>query len=469
MEKKDKFCNVEAEKILINQMILDGSIIPNVYDTLKPECFSTQSYRKCYEAIITLARQCTPIDELSFRTAVKGYILPEIVDEVTNATFTASNWEYYATEIKTCYTARAVRVLLEESLQKLSAKNGADIANELMRESAKIAQNISACETHEMSELVKVFVENLDSAVTQKKQFTGIPCGLSQIDDIVLGIQPEYIIIGARPSLGKTALGEQIALTTAGAFGGEKKRTLFVELEMSPKQLVERAVANIAKVSISKLKTGMLQTNQFLKVAHEAQKLAEIDNFVPVTCNTRKWNDISACIRREVRVNGAEIVFIDHIGLVVPTGSYKNSWEGVAEISHGIQMLQRELGIPIIVLSQVGRGTEGKKASLADLRGSGAIEEDADQVWLIDRDRQNDPNEIEIPANVAITKNRNGACGEAHLIFHPKEVMFSDAPRESYDKNYAEEKSYSEGNRSVAHMIEDAGAEFLSGGIPFEL
>lgn len=457
----DKYANLDAEKTLVNQMIIDGSIIPNVYDMVKPETFSTQNYKRCYEVLLTLARKCTPVDELSFRMEAKDLVYPEVIEEVTSVTYTASNWEYYAGEIRNCYTARALRNLLTESLDRLTPSNGGELANYIMSETAKISSNVSACEVHDMNELSQNFIANLDKAITDKREFTGIPTGFRNLDEITLGLQPEYIVIGARPSLGKTALGEQIALNAAGAFGGNsRKKTMFIELEMSPKQLTERAVANLSKVSINKLRTGLLSTQQFSKVVYKAGELANLDNFIPVTCNTRKISDICSCIRREVRINSVEIVFIDHIGLVRPDGNYKNQWEGVAEISHTIQQLQRELNIPIVVLSQVGRAVEGKKPSLADLRGSGAIEEDADTIMFIERDRQDSVDETLIPTVVNINKNRNGACGKANLMFHPQEVMFTDATPEDIKK----QEDYT---KSVKDKVKLSPAEeFLAGGTP---
>lgn len=436
MENK-KFYNLDAEKTLINQMVIDSSIIPNVYDTIKPETFYSTSYRLCYEVLISLARQCSPIDEVAFRLEVKNKVNQQVLDDVLDATFTAANWEYFAGVIKACYTSRAVFNTLSQALSELTEKNGGDIANTVLAEMGKISSNVSACEVHDINELACNFIQKLDAACQNHSEYTGIPTGLKNIDDITLGLQPEYIVIGARPSLGKTALGEQMALHTSGAFSADPSKgvkTAFIELEMSPNQLTERAIANLSHVPINKLRTGFLSSGQLSKVALKVQTLGSVENFIPVTCNTRKISDICACIRRLVRIDNVKIVFIDHIGLIHPNGNYKSSWEGVREISNTIQQLQRELGIPIVVLSQVGREVEGKKPSLADLRGSGAIEEDADTIMFIERDRQSDVTETKIPTLINIQKNRNGACGTAKLDFLPQEVMFMDATETEEEK-----------------------------------
>lgn len=429
-----KLYNLDAEKTLVNQMIINSSIIPNVYDTVKPETFYAQSYKSCYEIILSLYSQSKPVDEVVFRSESEKRIGLKVIDDVTNATFTAANWEYYADIVKNCYTARSVFNMLQKALAELNEKNGDDIANFILGEAGKIASNISACEIHNTEELATAFIKKLDEACTQNREYTGISTGLKNLDDITLGLQPEYIVIGARPSLGKTALGEQIALHTAGVFSENPSntgiKTAFIELEMSPIQLTERAISNLARVPINRLRTGFLSQNQLNTAALKTRQFAYASNFIPVTCNTRKLSDICSCIRRLVRTDGVKIVFIDHIGLIHPNGNYKSSWEGVREISNTIQQLQRELLIPIVVLSQVGREVEGKKPSLADLRGSGAIEEDADTIMFIERDRQQDLSETCIPTVINIQKNRNGACGSAKLNFLPQEVMFVDVKEE---------------------------------------
>lgn len=419
------FKNLDAEKVLINQMLLEPSIIPNVYDVVKPETFFSLSYRRCYEHLLELNRKCTPIDLVSFHTECKD-INYQVFEEVTNATFTSANWHYYADLVKKCYTSRSIELIMNQKASELNDSNGVDVVNSLIQEASQISVNTTSCETYDIAELAKEYIQILTDRIREKKELTGYSTGLKNLDEVTLGLQKEYIVIGARPSLGKTALGQQIALHCAGLFGGEPHKTLFVELEMSAKQLTERAVANMTHIPINRLRSGILSEMQLKKIMNKVQSFSNSQNFVPVTCNTRKLGDIVACVRREVRNNGCEIAFIDHIGLIHPEGHYSSSWEGYREISNTLQQLQRELNIPIIVMSQVGRATEGKNPSLADLRGSGAIEEDADTVMFIERERQKDINEDRIPTKINIVKNRNGACGSASLIFMPKEVMFVD-------------------------------------------
>lgn len=423
------FKDLEAEKVLINQMIMSPDIIPNVYDVVKPEAFFSQVYKTCYNHILNLQKKCTPIDEVSFHTEAKD-IPVEIFLEVTSSASTSSNWTYFANLIKKCYLARSVKTILLKSLEELSENNGDTTINNLLQDLSQVSVNTSSCQIHFIPDLVKNCIKRIDDAVMNKSVYTGYPTGLKNLDDIIMGIQNEYIVIGARPSLGKTALGEQIALNLAGIFSENNEqgiRTGFIELEMSAEQLIERAISNITHIGINKLRSGLLTQDQLSKIMLRAEKLSQNTNFIPITCNSRNLADIVSCARKEVRNNNMKALFIDHIGLIHPTGSYRDSWQGVKEISNTLQQLQRELKIPIIVLSQVGREAEGKENTLASLRGSGAVEEDADEVIFIERDRQKDTFERIIPAKLNVVKNRNGTCGTAFVNFLPKEVMFTDA------------------------------------------
>lgn len=429
MKELKDFKDLEAEKVLINQMIMEPSIIENVYEVVKPEAFYSQVYKTCYNHLLNLQRKCTPIDEVSFFTEAKDIPI-EVFNDVTSSASTSANWNYFATLIKNCYLARNVKNLLSISLEELSENNGDTTINKLLQDLSMIFVNATSCQVHSIPDLVKSCIKKIDEAVTKQSLYTGYPTGLKNLDEIIMGIQNEYIIIGARPSLGKTALGEQIALNLAGVFNENNDsgiKTGFIELEMSADQLIERAISNITHIGMNRLRSGLLTKDQLLRIVLKAEKLSQNTNFIPITCNSRNIEDIVACARREVRNNGMKALFIDHIGLIHSRGIYRDSWQGVREVSNTLQQLQRELNIPIIVLSQVGRESEGKQNTLAALRGSGAIEEDADEVIFIERDRQKDVFEQSIPAKLNVVKNRNGTCGTAFVEFLPKEVVFIDA------------------------------------------
>ncbi len=425
--KNMQYKNEEAEKCLVCQMMLKSNIIPNVYDRLKPETFSSGLYRKCYEVLVDMQNKNIIIDLSTFTIECEKYGIPAAKTvEISEATFTSSNWEYYADIVKNCYVSSSLVRAMTEAKNNLNESNGSEISNMLMQNLSSITANVTSCEVHDIKEMCANYLQKLDRMISNKGSFTGYATGLENLDEILNGIQNEYIVIGARPSLGKTALGEQIALHTAGLFGGEAVKTAFIELEMSPEQLTERALSNMTRIAVSKMRSGFLTEGMIAKIGKQITELSNSENFIPVTCESRRISDIIGCLRKLVRIDGVKIAFIDHIGLIHPEGKYASAWEGYREISNTLQQLQRELNIPIVVLSQVGREVEGKKPSIADIRGSGAIEEDADTIMFIERKRAESKDENTIETKINVMKNRNGACGTANLVFHPAEVRFED-------------------------------------------
>lgn len=452
-----KYFNKEAEETLVCQMLRNPAIIPNVYDMVKPDTFAHPVMKGCYEKMLKMQSSNIAIDLLSLSTECEKDKICSMaeVSRISDKTFLSDNWEYYAGIIKGCYVSSMMHTLISETDERLDEQNGADLSTELIQKLVAIGDNVTSCEIHDTEDLAMSFFQRLDEACQRKSSFTGISTGLEGLDEILSGIQNEFIVIGARPSLGKTALGEQIALYTSGNFGGEGIKTAFIELEMSATQLTERAIANLTRVPINKLRSGLLSEGQLGKIMARTKSFAENKNFMPITCKSRKISDITGIIRRVVRNDGARIVFIDHIGLIHPEGAYRAQWEGVAEISHTLQQLQRELGIPIVVLSQVARAVEGKSPSLADLRGSGAIEEDADTVMFIERDRAHDMEESRIKARINVVKNRNGACGSCNLIFMPREVMFMDDKGDDDSGDKCKAPDFSKSSRMKKEKFEN--------------
>lgn len=423
-----KFHNEEAEATLVCQMILKPEHIPNIYDFIKPITFTSNLYKTMYEIVLKMQEENTFIDQGTFSLECKDAGIDiNLAMKVCDKTFSATNWKWYAEKIKQCYVSNSISERIREVNEALRDDNGGELSTKLIQELTNVSADVSSCEVHDMQELCTDFIQHLDQIVQHKALFTGLPTGLGNLDEVISGLQNEYIVIGARPSMGKTALGEQIALHIAGCTGqSEGLKVGFIELEMSPSQLVERAIANMCNLPMSKLRTGFLSQAQLGAVAMKTNTLFEKNTFIPVSCQSRNIEDIIGTMRRLVRNEGVKVIFVDHIGLIKSAERYSSKWELMGEISHTFQQIQRELNIPVVVLSQVGRQAEGAKSSLADLRGSGAIEEDADTVMFIERNRSEDRNDEYIPTKIKVMKNRNGACGTANVIFCPKEVVFID-------------------------------------------
>ena len=225
----------------------------------------------------------------------------------------------------------------------------------------------------------------------------------------------ELIILGARPSIGKTAMAlsmmEHIAIDQKIPCG-------FFSLEMSYEMIGQRLLSQTARIPGHKIKSGMLRQDDFVKLQNAAGRCFQAPLYI-VDVPNMPLLDLKAMARRLVVNQGVKIIFIDYIGLISTDNPNAQVWEQVSEISKSLKALARELGIPIVALCQVARDAEGSEPTLAQLRGSGSIEQDADVVMFLHRDRnktadQTDPVQ---DAKLIVAKQRNGPTGDIEILF----------------------------------------------------
>ena len=263
-------------------------------------------------------------------------------------------------------------------------------------------------------------IELIQARCNSKNQFTGIPSGFAKLDTYTSGFQDsELIIIGARPSIGKTAL----ALSMIQNIACEKRIPCgFFSLEMPYESIGMRLLAQEARVPMQKIRSGMLRVEAIKKVQDAAGRWFEAPLYVVDTPNMRLL-ELRAMARRMVTNQHVKIIFIDYIGLITTEDNKKEQWEQVSEISKSLKALARELQIPIVALCQVARSAEGEEPNLAQLRGSGSIEQDADVVMFLHRDRLK--NEVEAQeGKIILAKQRNGATGDIPIMFIPAYSKF---------------------------------------------
>lgn len=417
----EKFIDTESEKMLVCQMIMKPDLIADVYGVVKPESFSDADYRRGYEFLIKAFNMGKTIDQSMFAIGCEDIPLEKRVG-ITSATFTSANWEFYAGRVRNAWLGRSCVDLCRKVCSGLTPETAADAISRLNGEAAAVLDNAGSGKRTVFGDVGKKFGEILDYRMKHRGELSGYDTGLTGLNEFLGGIQKEYIIIAARPSMGKTALGEQIALKMS-----EKIKVCFWELEMSDEAMFERAVASESRIEMGKLRNAFVNRQQLGVIINKLGELAGNENLVLRT-GERRVDEIITASRAEVRSRGCKAIMIDHAGLLRTSGSYRSSWEGYVEISHKLQALQRELGVPVIVLSQLGREAEGAKSTnMANLRGSGAFEEDADTIISIERERAKESTVFQIPTVLNIQKNRNGPTGHVKAVFMPKIVRFVDA------------------------------------------
>ncbi len=428
--------NLDAEQAALGALLLDWEVLGDVLRYLRPERFYSLQHQKIFSAMLALFNEGTRGDLITLVEKLRSIGDLDAaggqayVSSLTDTVGTSANIEYYA---KLVLDLSIRRELIKTSSKiVLNAHNETMDSGQVLEEAQKdLFELTDINSTHTAvptRELVKDAIERIEKLYSDKQAFTGVPSGFHRLDGMTNGFQPsEYIIIGARPSMGKTAL----ALSVLHHISVEKNiPSAFFSLEMSNAMIVQRLLSQDARIRADLLRSGFLKKDHFSHLMHAAGRLHQAPIYIVDTPNM-KLLDIRALARRLRAQQKIEVIFIDYIGLIRSENSAIPRHEQIAEISRSLKSLARELNIPVVVLSQVARVAEQKEPSLADLRESGSIEQDADVVMFIHRERQgtvDDPT-VPIDANLIVAKQRNGPIGNVDLAFIPAYAKFENVSR----------------------------------------
>lgn len=425
-ELKDKVPphNLEAEQATLGALLLNWDAVSNVISLLDSQKFYSYQNRLIYEAMISLFRQNIHGDTLALiNELTKTGKLEEAggaayIASLTDLVPTAANVEFYA-KIVLDQSIRRELIKISQDL-KLNAFDETKESRSIIEEAEKLIFTLSdknqTTKVYGMQEIINRTIKTIDEHYKNKSSFTGIPTGFGQLDTMTSGFQnSELIILGARPSIGKTAMAlsmmEHIAIDQKIPCG-------FFSLEMSYEMIGQRLLSQTARIPGHKIKSGMLRQDDFVKLQNAAGRCFQAPLYI-VDVPNMPLLDLKAMARRLVVNQGVKIIFIDYIGLISTDNPNAQVWEQVSEISKSLKALARELGIPIVALCQVARDAEGSEPTLAQLRGSGSIEQDADVVMFLHRDRNKtaDHTDPVQDAKLIVAKQRNGPTGDIEILF----------------------------------------------------
>ncbi|MBQ3319794.1 MAG: replicative DNA helicase [Spirochaetia bacterium] len=435
--------NLEAEKATLGAILMNSSSLLAVSKILSPDDFYKNANKKIFQAMLNLDQQhssnvdiLTVIQELKRIGELDAAGGAAYVSSLTSEVPTTANVEYYAQIVQDNSVRRS---LIQTSNEIIAGAFDDTVPTGVMLENAErkifdITEKQHTTEYKSISSMVSPIFDIIESRKKAGSDCTGIPSGYPDLDSKTNGFQnSELIIIGARPSKGKTALALSMAANIAGRY---KKRVGFFSLETDGMALMQRLLAGEAKVNSRHIQSGFLSPREFSKLMAAGNVFYE--NFPMFICDTPNMRLID--LRTEARKLRAkekvEIIFIDYIGLISSDNKEVARHEQVAEISRSLKQLARELKIPIVVLCQVKREVKDEKPSLSDLRESGSIEQDADVVlFLHDAKTDKDNNGEQDSGNgkevdIIIGKNRNGPIGEARLMFLPAYTRFEPLSKE---------------------------------------
>ncbi len=445
--------NIEAEQNVLSAILIENKSITTVAGILKPEDFYRISHQLIYRAMLDLYAKHTPIDMVTVTDALKTENKLEDVGGVSYITLlanvapTAANIKYHARIVA---QKAALRKMVESgtAIAAMGYEGNGDNIRQLIDEAEKsllrLTYRRSAPDCVPIHDILRTNVDRICSLVENRKAVTGLSTGFADLDYITAGLHPsDFIILAARPSMGKTALALNIAENIAlrGAKDGEKPKSVaFFSLEMDHDQLVQRMIYNEADIDTNELRpqkeaTGEGSGNSNDETTDEekeelldrvwttAEKLDNANIFIDDTPGLTIM-EMRSKARRMQAEHGLDLIVIDYLQLMQASdGSHpENRQREVSEISRGLKSLARELNVPVLALSQLSRSVEYrqvKKPMLSDLRESGSLEQDADIVMFLYREDYYKNND-ETPSHLTeliIAKHRNGPTGKIKLFF----------------------------------------------------
>lgn len=427
--------SVEAEQSILGAMILDKEAINTAVEIIKPEDFYKEANGEIYEAILVLFNKNEPVDLITLSEELKRRGTLEHVGGVTylanlsSGVATTANAEYYCKIVKDKSTLRR---LIKSSNQIMGkAYEDSEEVGAIIEEAEKQIFDITQGAHREgFSPINEVLLESfarIEEMAANKGQLTGLTTGFLDIDNKLSGLQKsDLVLIAARPSMGKTTFGLNVA--TNAALKAKAKVAIF-SLEMSKEQLVQRMIAATAHVDLQKIISGNLTEDEWLQIINSMGPLSQADIYIDDTAGISLTEMRAKCRRLKIE-KGLDLVVIDYLQLMQLDGRTENRQQEISAISRGLKGLAKEMECPVISLSQLSRAPELRsdhRPMLSDLRESGAIEQDADVVMFLYRDEYyNEESEKKNIGEVIIAKHRNGPTGTVELVWKKEFTKFLD-------------------------------------------
>jgi replicative DNA helicase len=428
--------DVSAEKAVLSSIMLDNNVIHSLVTEVKEEDFYHPSHQLLYHSMIRLKDENQPVDLTTLASYLRSHDLLEAVGGVV---MLAEIADYEATPAHALHYAKIIR---DRSIKRSIISTASEIvalgydetepASKLLdtaesrifalsTEESKASLSSLSVEMHDA-------VNHIDMLMNRSGDLTGLASGYKRLDQLTGGFQPgDLIILAARPSMGKTALALNIARNAAVDHG---KHIAIFSLEMTTRSLVMRLLSSEAQVDFSAFRSGLISTEVHGRLMQSAAKLAEASIWIDDT-SASTILEIRAKSRRLHAQHGLDMVVVDYLQLAHGDSGSASREQEISEISRGLKGLAKELNIPVLALSQLNRGPETRKEDkrpmLADLRESGAIEQDADIIAFIYRDVvYNKETEFENQAELIIAKQRNGPTDMVKLEFERLYARFKD-------------------------------------------
>ena len=435
----DSLSDKEAEQAVLGAMMTEKSVIPRVIAQLghTSDAFFTTDHQLIYSAILAVYDRVSNADPLLVadelkrtnqinRTGGAGYLyeLQAPIVETESTEFYADILHEKATRRQLIQAGAAIRELAQDESVEL-----AEVLNQSQESVFELGQNDAQRGFQPINPLVTTSIDAIEKLFHKQERFLGIPTGFMDFDHMTSGLQPgNFIIIAARPSMGKTTLVLNMAQNIA--IDQERPVAIF-SLEMPAQDIVMRMLSAESRIDFGRLRTGNFSEDYWRPLTEAASRLSE----APILINDNRGLTVQSLRAEGRRLKGEHgdlaLIIVDYLQLLRGTGRYNQREQEISEISRSLKVLAWELNVPIVACSQLSREVErrpDKQPQLSDLRESGAIEQDADIVAFLYREdyyEEEDAGE-RVEANLMIKKQRNGPTGTVVLYFTKKQMRFEN-------------------------------------------
>ncbi|MBQ1850761.1 MAG: replicative DNA helicase [Lachnospiraceae bacterium] len=427
--------DLAAEQSVIGAMLLDANAITTAADILTGDDFYNKQYGVLFETMLELRNSGAPVDPVTLQAKLKEKDVPP---EVSNLEFLIDMRDDAITPV---HIKQYATIVYEKSMLRKMIRINEEIANScyagkekmegILEDAEKqvfqLAQQRNTGEFVPIRQIVNNAMDKIDKASKLSGYVTGVATGFIDLDYRTAGMQPsDLVLIAARPSMGKTAFALNIAQNVAFR---QKKCVAIFSLEMSKEQLVNRMFSLESNVDAQKLRTGRLEDNEWEKLIESAAEIGRSNLIIDDTPSISVSELRSKC-RKFKMEHDLSMIIIDYLQLMSGSGKNESHQLEIAEISRNLKAVARELNVPVLALSQLSRGVEGRpdhRPMLSDLRDSGAIEQDADVVMFIYRDDYYHPDtEKKGISEIIVAKQRNGPIGTVELAWLPEYTKFAN-------------------------------------------
>lgn len=438
IRKKQPY-NLDAEQSVIGSMIMDRDAIVDVSDILTKEDFYSAQNAVLYENMIELFKEGMAVDLITLNNRLREKNIPEdvagmsYIADIIAAVPTSANAKYYAKIVADKAVLRRM-IKMCEDVEKDCYLDTDDVDGLLETAESGIykivQQRNGANDFAPIDSIVLDVIDQIEAASRQNSRVTGIPTGFIDLDNMLTGLHgSELILVAARPAMGKTAF----VLNIAHHVAVKKKIPVAIfSLEMSKEQLVTRMIAMDSLVNSQKIQTGQLVDDEWDKIMESTEAIADAPIFVDDNSAITVADLRSKC-RKLKQNNNLGLIIIDYLQLMSTNKHVESRQQFISDTSRALKVLARELDVPVIALSQLNRAVDSRpdhKPVLADLRESGAIEQDSDVVMFIYRDDYYNPDtEKKGIAEIIIAKQRKGATGSVDLVWMQDYTKFANKER----------------------------------------